>query len=93
MELITKEDFIKELNGDLSMEYRSIIQYIQHIATVNGARYQQTLEELEERHLKRYRERVAQTVKLNLPDVAEATAPLLEETQEHVRDLRAVLDT
>lgn len=137
---MTKEEFVSELNGDLSMEYRSIIQYTQHIATVKGARFQQTLEELkehvaqelshaltlaqqidflggvptnsvadfesrteaaealnqdlelEERQLTRYRERVAQADELGLPDVAESLAPLLEETQEHVRDLRAVLD-
>ena len=47
--------------------------------------------ELEERQLDRYRERTAQAEELSLPDVAESLAPLLEQTQEHARDLRAAL--
>jgi len=34
------------LNGDLELEYRSIVQYIQHIATAKGAEFQSTIEEL-----------------------------------------------
>jgi bacterioferritin len=137
---MTKEDFVASLNNDLELEYRSIVQYFQHIASVKGARYQQTLDELavhvkqelehaltlarqidflggtpsvqvpdiavktdaaealgqdlelEENQLKRYRERTQQAEELGLPDVAEVLAPLLQQTQEHVRDLRAVLD-
>ena len=47
--------------------------------------------ELESAQLERYRERVAQAEELGLPDVAEVLAPLLEQTQEHARDLRAAL--
>ena len=47
--------------------------------------------ELEEGQLDRYRERVEQAGELSLPDVAETLAPLLEQTQEHARDLRAAL--
>ena len=39
----------------------------------------------------RYRERTEQAESLSLPDAAESLAPLLEQTQEHVRDLRAAL--
>jgi bacterioferritin len=46
---------------------------------------------LEERQLDRYRERVAEANDAGLPDVAEALRPLLTQTQEHVRDLRAAL--
>jgi bacterioferritin len=46
---------------------------------------------LEMAQLERYRERVAQAEELGLPDVAEVLAPLLEQTQEHARDLRAAL--
>jgi bacterioferritin len=46
---------------------------------------------LEEEQLNRYRERFAQANELGLADVAEALRPLLEQTQEHVRDLQAVL--
>jgi bacterioferritin len=46
---------------------------------------------LETNQLERYRERFAQANKLELADVAEALRPLLEQTQEHVRDLRTAL--
>lgn len=47
---------------------------------------------LEENQLERYRERFGQAMELGLADVAEALRPLLEQTQEHVRDLQSVLD-
>jgi bacterioferritin len=34
---------------------------------------------------------VEQASELGLPDVAESLAPLLQQTQEHVRDLRSAL--
>jgi bacterioferritin len=46
---------------------------------------------LETDQLERYRERFAQANQLNLADVAEALRPLLEQTQEHVRDLQMAL--
>ena len=135
-----RERLIDKMNEDLSMEFRSILQYVQHIATMKGARYQNMIEELEEhihqevdhaktlarqidflggvpsstaakfetvsgarealqqdlqleeRQLERYRQRVAEAEQLDLPDVAEALAPLLQQTQDHVRDLRVALD-
>jgi bacterioferritin len=51
----------------------------------------QTDLDLETKQLVRYRERVQQAQDAGLPDVAEALRPLLEETQEHVRDLRSAL--
>jgi bacterioferritin len=47
--------------------------------------------DLESKQLLRYRERVQQAQDAGLPDVAEALRPLLEQTQEHVRDLRSAL--
>lgn len=136
---MSRQDFIKALNEDLASEYRSIVQYIQHISGIKGARYQQTIEgmrahldqeithattlaeqidflggtpcndvpefdtrlepeaaleqdlQLEEQQLDRYRQRVVEADELGLPDVAEALTPLLEQTQDHVRDLRAAL--
>jgi bacterioferritin len=127
------------LNEDLELEFRSIVQYTQHLATVKGVEFQpiaemirphlkQELEhatvlaeqidflggvpttrvpevpsetdskrafeldlELEERQLTGYRERFEQVQEMGLPDVAEALRPLLEQTQDHVRDLRGVL--
>lgn len=46
---------------------------------------------LERSQLERYRERFAQANALGLADVAEALRPLLEQTQEHVRDLQGAL--
>ncbi len=46
---------------------------------------------LEEGQLVRYRQRCDQADDLGLADVAEALRPLLEQTQEHVRDLRGAL--
>jgi bacterioferritin len=133
-----KESFVEALNGDLQTEYQSIVQYISHIATVTGAEFLSTIDELkvhltqelshaqklaeqiaflggtpstsvpavenatgrgalaadlklEESQLDRYRERFRQAMDLGLADVAEALRPLLEQTQEHVRDLRTVL--
>jgi len=135
-----KQEFIAKLNEDLESEYRSIVQYIQHINSVKGPEYQNILDELrghlsqevehamtlagqidflggtpsgviapfktktdpqaalkqdlqlEEEQLDRYRARVTQADELGLPDVAEALAPLLEQTQDHVHDLRAALE-
>jgi bacterioferritin len=137
---VDKNDFVDALNDDLSSEFRSIVQYVQHIATIKGAEYLSTIAELEAhvaqelRHalvlaeqveflggvpttivpdvpsssdsreallldlelersqLQRYRDRTEQAVEMGLPDVAEALRPLLEQTQEHVRDLQTVLD-
>jgi bacterioferritin len=133
-----KESFIEALNEDLRTEYQSIVQYISHIATVTGAEFLSTIDELkvhvtqelqhaqilaeqisflggtpattvpdvdpatgrdalaadlrlEESQLERYRGRFAEAMDLGLADVAEALRPLLEQTQEHVRDLQTVL--
>jgi bacterioferritin len=139
VEKVDKATFIDRLNEDLGTEYQSIIQYIQHGATIKGAAYRSIVEELtahlgqevehastlakqidflggtptvkvpeipdvsdgaaalktdlelEERQLQRYRDRVAQAVDLGLPDVAEVLRPLLEQTQDHVADLRDAL--
>ncbi|HWC78483.1 MAG TPA: ferritin-like domain-containing protein [Pseudonocardiaceae bacterium] len=132
--------FIERLNEDLGTEYQSIVQYVQHTATIKGAKYGNIVQELEqhlseelthastlakqidflggtptvkvppipdvadgadalradldleERQLQRYRDRVAEANDLGLPDVAEALKPLLEQTQDHVSELRDALD-
>jgi bacterioferritin len=134
-----KDGFVDALNEDLKTEFRSIVQYVQHIAIIKGAEFMSTVDELrlhvaqelnhalvlaeqieflggvpttdvspveaetdsrralqadlrlETEQLSRYRDRTAQALELTLADVAEALRPLLEQTQEHVRDLRAVL--
>ena len=137
---MSKNEFLKLLNDDLESEYRSIVQYVQHVNSIKGAKYQNIIEEmrthlnqelhhalvlaeqidflggtpstnvpefpavegprealmqdlnLEERQLERYRKRVEQANDLGLPDMAEALAPLLKQTQDHVHDLRTALD-
>src|SRR5688572_5393895 len=132
-------ELIERLNEDLMLEYQSIVQYVAHIASIKGARFQQITEhleahlaqevehakliaqqidflggtpttevpsitrrtaaeealtddlDLERTQLERYRERIEQALELGLPDVAEALAPVLRETQDHYRELRAVL--
>jgi bacterioferritin len=44
--------------------------------------------ELEQRQLDRYRKRVSEANELGLPDVAEA---LLQQTQDHVREMQDAL--
>jgi len=134
-----KDSFVGLLNEDLQTEFQSIIQYVNHTATVSGAELRSIVEELkvhlsqelghaqilasqivflggipstsatpversgtamdalladlalEQDQLERYRERFAQANELGLADVAEALRPLLEQTQEHVRDLQGAL--
>jgi len=133
------ESFVALLNEDLETEYQSIVQYINHIATITGAEFLSIIGELkvhlgqelihaqtlagqvsflggepttkvapvqtardgkaaltadlalESSQLDRYRERFSQANELGLADVAEALRPLLEQTQEHVRDLKTAL--
>ncbi|GAA4210635.1 ferritin-like domain-containing protein [Microbispora amethystogenes] len=42
------EAFIALLNEDLESEYRSIVQYVQHAATIKGAQYLSIIEELKQ---------------------------------------------
>lgn len=134
-----RDGFINALNEDLTTEFQSVIQYVQHAAAITGPEYLSTIDELkthlgqelvhaqilaeqiaflggtptttvadippwtdsaaaleadlrlEESQLDRYRERFAQANDLGLADVAEALRPLLEQTQEHVRDLQGAL--
>ena len=133
------ESFVSALNEDLQTEYQSIVQYVNHVATISGAEFLSVIDELkvhlqqelshaqilaeqvsflggspttevgpveaahdnhgalvadlrlERRQLERYRERFAQANELGLADVGEALRPLLEQTQEHVRDLQSAL--
>jgi bacterioferritin len=41
-----KDDLIKLLNQDLETEFQSIVQFVQHVATVTGAEYTSTVDEL-----------------------------------------------
>jgi bacterioferritin len=136
-----KTAFIERLNEDLGTEYQSIVQYIQHAATIKGPEYHSIAEEidthlsqelehakilaqqidflggkptvkvpdvpdasdgiaalkadveLEQRQLDRYRKRVIEANDLGLPDVAEALRPLLQQTQDHVRELQDALES
>ena len=37
---------LDDLNGDLALEFKSIVQYVQHIATITGPEYTSTVDEL-----------------------------------------------
>ena len=41
-----KNDFIDRLNDDLGTEFQSIIQYVQHTASIKGAEYRSIVQEL-----------------------------------------------
>jgi bacterioferritin len=43
---LDKQRFLESLNEDLGTEYQSIVQYVQHTATVKGADYHSIVEEL-----------------------------------------------
>jgi bacterioferritin len=134
-----RDKLVAQLNEDLASEFQSIVQYVQHTATITGPEYMNLIDELkvhlgqelthamtlaeqiaflggvpntavpdvpvtsdsraaleadlhlERTQLERYRERTTQASELGLPDVAEALRPLLEQTQEHVRDLETGL--
>lgn len=43
---ITKEKLLKELNKDLEWEYAAAIQYLQHAATINTAKFDSIKKEL-----------------------------------------------
>lgn len=45
---LTKPGLVEKLNEDLAGEFRSIAQYVQHISSIKGARYQQVVSELRE---------------------------------------------
>jgi bacterioferritin len=136
---VDQDAFVDALNADLETEFQSVVQYVSHIATITGAEFLSTVDELkthlvqelqhaqilaeqvsflggspstrvpaveqiedarsalgadlklEEAQLGNYRERFNQAMELGLADVAEALRPLLEQTQEHVRDLQTIL--
>ncbi len=46
MEPIDKDQFVAALNEDLSLEFQSIVQFVQHIATMTGPEYTSTVDEL-----------------------------------------------
>jgi bacterioferritin len=137
---VERDKLVTMMNEDLATEYQSIVQYVQHVATLHRPEYLAVVEELrkhvgqelehaitlaeqidflggvpgthvpeirpakdpktalemdlelEEGQLERYRERVQQCDDMGLPDVAEAIRPILQQTQDHVIDLRAALE-
>ncbi len=40
------EQFIADLNEDLRLEFKSIVQFVQHVATITGPEYASTVDEL-----------------------------------------------
>ncbi len=46
MEQTTKDQLVAKLNEDLSLEFKSIVQYVAHVATITGPEYTSTVDEL-----------------------------------------------
>ncbi len=46
MDPITREQLVENLNGDLRLEFQSIVQYVQHVAVITGPEYTSTVDEL-----------------------------------------------
>ncbi len=46
MDPISREQLVENLNGDLRLEFQSIVQYVQHVAVITGAEYTSTVDEL-----------------------------------------------
>jgi bacterioferritin len=42
----TNEQLVANLNEDLRLEFQSIVQYVQHVATITGPEYTSTVDEL-----------------------------------------------
>ena len=42
----TNDQLVQDLNGDLQLEFQSIVQYVQHVATITGPEYTSTVDEL-----------------------------------------------
>ena len=75
---MNKTEFIENLNADLQTEFQSIVQYVQHTATIKGSEYGSIVEEM----AKHLNQELEHAMKLR---------PLLTQTQDHVIDLRDAL--
>jgi bacterioferritin len=40
------DQLVRELNDDLQLEFQSIVQYVNHVATITGAEFTSTVDEL-----------------------------------------------
>jgi len=77
-------DLIKLLNDDLEAEFQSIVQYVQHVATISGAEYTSTVDEL----------KIHLTQELaHATALAEQISFLGGEPSTHVPDVAAVADS
>lgn len=94
-----KQRFLELLNEDLSTEYQSIVQYVQHSATVKGADYRSIVEELNN-HLRQeleHAQTLAQQIDFlggtptvavpKVPDIADGAAALRADLDLEERQL------
>ncbi|HEY1620126.1 MAG TPA: ferritin-like domain-containing protein [Streptosporangiaceae bacterium] len=44
--MVTRNEFVQKLNADLSTEFQSIVQYVQHSATIKGPEYGSVVTEM-----------------------------------------------
>ncbi len=87
------EQLVNDLNGDLQLEFKSIVQYVQHVATITGPEYTSTVDELkihlgqELHHATVLAEQVA-----FLNGVPATSVPIVEATSDSRAALQADLD-
>ena len=46
MDQTSSDRLVENLNGDLRLEFQSIVQYVQHVAVITGPEYASTVDEL-----------------------------------------------
>ena len=87
------DQLVADLNGDLQLEFQSIVQYVNHVATITGAEYTSTVDELklhlaqELHHATVLAEQVA-----FLDAIPASQVPALEVTSDARSALQADLD-
>ncbi len=88
--MITKEQFINELNKDLEWEYAAAIQYVQHASVITGPEYDSIAKELvvhsneEMGHALKISELIADlggtpTIEIETREVSENSKEMLEQ--------------
>ena len=87
------DELVRDLNDDLQLEFQSIVQYVNHVATITGPEYTSTVDELklhltqELRHATVLAEQVA-----FLDGTPASHVPALTETSDSRSALQADLD-
>ena len=80
-----QQQFIASLNEDLGLEYRSIVQYTQHVTTIKGLEVQSILQELKAHLTQELEHALALAEQIDflggVPSVAVPSVPSVTETK------------